>query len=82
MTKIRVPKEINDKTRYIKAFCKKLAAVGTCIDLEDHKVLAAAEYYYQSAKLEAEEAAVDYSCKLYTNKHPIVLWPASASRNA
>lgn len=60
MNKLRVPKEINEKTNFIKAFAKKLAELGLHT-LEDNEIFTAAEYYYQKAKQDAEDAAITHA---------------------
>lgn len=58
MATLSVPKEINEKTSYIKAFCKRLSELDPSIfDLDGRAALDAAEYAYQQAKHDAKEAA-------------------------
>ena len=76
MNKIRAPKEINDKTNFIKAFVKKLAELGLHT-LDDNSLLTAAEYYYQKAKQNAEDAAITHANFLKAGE----LWQASVSQN-
>ena len=56
MSRLHAPKEANEKTNFIKAFCKKLAELGLS-HLEDEQLLTTAEYYYQKAKQGPEDAA-------------------------
>ena len=60
MNRLHAPKDITEKTRYIKAFCKKLGSIEEGPFCEDKVLLQAADYAYTQAKMSAEEAAVHF----------------------
>ena len=61
---LHLPKAINEKTNFIKAFCVELKVLHV-IPPDDISAIQAAEYAYQQAKYTAKEAAALYADSVF-----------------